>query len=490
MNQARRGRGPIGVAAQLDDDLDVSQTILVTLNERGRVSHISRAGCEVLGRTRVDVLGADGCVFVPDRARRRVRAHFRRVMTGGGREGRFRIPVISRARGERLIAWQDAPIRLPDGRVAGVILSGLDITDRERERSVRERLLKELGDLKFALDQAAIVATTDVTGAITAVNDKFCEISKYSRRELLGQDHRIINSGYHGREFFRELWTTIAGGKIWRGEIRNRAKDGTLYWVDTTIVPFLDARGRPYQYMAIRHEVTERREAEARLRQQEALARLGEMAAVFAHEVKNPLAGISGALQVVHSRLPAKSRDRAVLGDIQDRIVSLNRMLQELLFFTRPAAPTPAPAALRAVVDEAAAVLRCDPAMADLAIAIAGDDPIVRLDREQMHRVFLNLLLNAAEAMAGSGVIDVEITVAGRLCEVTVADRGPGMAREVCRKVFQPFFTTKSRGAGLGLPTACRIVEGHGGSLAARPRTGGGLVVVVTLPLPDPVAGA
>ncbi len=478
------------VAAELGDDFDVSQTILVTLNEWGRVTHISRAGCKVLGRTRGDVLGADGCVFVPDRARHRVRAHFRRMLTSGGHEGHFRSPVLSRSCGERLIVWQDAPIRLADGRVAGVILSGLDVTDRERERSGRRRLLEELGDLKFALDQAAIVATTDVTGAITAVNDKFCEISKYSRQELLGQDHRIINSGYHDRAFFRKLWTTIAGGRIWRGEIRNRAKDGTLYWVDTTIVPFLDARGKPYQYMAIRHEVTERREAEARLRQQEALARLGEMAAVFAHEVKNPLAGISGALQVVRSRLPQRSGDERVLGDIQDRIASLNRMLQELLCFTRPGTPAPAPAALRAVVDEAAAVLRCDPALADVAIVVTGDEPIVRVDREQMHRAFLNLLLNAAEAMGGSGVIEVEIAAAHGVCRITVADRGPGIDRAVGRKVFQPFFTTKNRGAGLGLPTACRIVEGHGGSLEARPRTGGGLIVVMTLPLPGAAASA
>jgi PAS domain S-box-containing protein len=341
--------------------------------------------------------------------------------------------------------------------------------------------LRSLDELRYALDQAAIVAATDHRGIITYVNDKFCEISQYSRGELLGQDHRIVNSGHHPKEFMRDLWRTIARGQIWRGEIRNCAKDGSFYWVDTTIVPFLNGDGKPRQYLAIRYDITSRKTAEAQLREQAALAQLGQLAAVVAHEVRNPLAGLRASLQVIDRRV-SESRDRAVIAAMIQRIDGLNDKVDDLLLYARPKPPRMQTVDAKALIRDVTASAAASTGRTGAPITISGEELKVRGDPDMLRAALLNLLLNACQA-AGKADVDVQLSVDGKVGRISVRDRGPGVPSEIRDRVFEPFFTTRTNGTGLGLAIVKRLLELQDGTIALLDRPDGGTIAEVRMPL-------
>jgi PAS domain S-box-containing protein len=342
--------------------------------------------------------------------------------------------------------------------------------------------LRHLDEMRHALDQAAIVAATDHRGIITYVNDRFCEISQYSREELLGQDHRIVNSGYHSKDFMADLWRTIARGQVWRGEIRNRAKDGSYYWVETTIVPFLDARDKPRQYLSIRYDITARKIAEARLREQASLAQLGALAAVVAHEVRNPLAGLRASLQVIDGRCEA--RDRSAIAAMIQRIDSLNDKVSDLLLYARPKPPRRQMIDLMPLLSDVAVSAQASTGRSGAPISVCGDRARVTVDPEMLRAAMLNLTLNACQA-AGNREIEIVVTDGPHECSIAVCDRGPGIAPEIRDRIFEPFFTTRVSGTGLGLAIVKRLMELHDGTVTLTDRLGGGTIAQVTLPRPS-----
>jgi two-component system CheB/CheR fusion protein len=351
----------------------------------------------------------------------------------------------------------------------------------DADRAALEASVVQLEELRQALDQSAIVAATDQRGVIIYVNDMFCRISKYSREELLGQDHRIINSGYHPKEFMRDLWRTIAQGRIWRGEIRNRAKDGSIYWVDTTIVPFLDARGKPRQYLAIRSDITQRKAAEAQLANQAALTQLGQLAAVVAHEVRNPLAGLRGSLEILRPRVGATAKEREIIQTMIERIDTLNAKVNDLLRFARPRTPVLQPIEVAPLIRDAVTSARAAVGAECPSIDFTPVPLVVRADSEMLRAALLNLLLNACQA--GGGSIEVETSGDADVCRIAVLDRGSGITDDVIEHVFEAFYTTKKAGTGLGLPIVKRLMELQDGTVSLQPRPGGGTVAAVTVPL-------
>ena len=372
------------------------------------------------------------------------------------------------------------------------------------ERRAEEAALAELKEFKHALDAHAIVAVTDLQGRITYANDMFCAISGYSREELLGRDHRIINSGHHPRAFFAELWQHILGGAIWKGEIQNRAKDGTCYWVDTTIVPLLDDQGRPRQFVAIRADITQRKLAEEALRHSQRLESLGVLAGGVAHDFNNLLTSILGNCNLAALGLPEASPVHPYLEQIEKASVRAADLTRQMLAYAGKARVA------IARVDLNWLLLGMRPLMeasalegAELRFELAPQVPEILGDPSQLQQIIMNLVANAWEAMGedGRGTLTVrtrELTLdkavvntaapaipisAGRHVVLEVADTGCGMAPDILNRIFDPFFSTKFMGRGLGLSALMGILRGHGGSIQVQSEPGQGSCFRLFLPV-------
>ncbi|MBI3541881.1 MAG: PAS domain S-box protein [Deltaproteobacteria bacterium] len=363
------------------------------------------------------------------------------------------------------------------------------MSDRLTVEEQLERTEKEVDDLRRALDQSSIVALTDSAGKITYVNDKFCEISKYSREELIGQNHRIINSGHHSKAFFVDLWETIASGKIWKGEVKNKAKDGTYYWVFTTIVPFLTSKGRPFKYVAIRTDITDQKTSQEQIEAQRAalihsekMASVGELAAGIAHELGNPLATVRGRMEFLKMQVRAGNappetvlQTADTVEQLCDRMASIIRGMKAL---SRDGGNDPfQKTQLGDLLNDVLGFTTESFQKHGIKVHLGAIDGrlAVWCQETQISQVFVNLINNAKDAIKPLDERWIRIDVAdrGTDVEITITDSGKGIPKELREKIMQPFFTTKpmGKGSGLGLSVSTAIVENHGGELTIDERS-------------------
>jgi PAS domain S-box-containing protein len=385
------------------------------------------------------------------------------------------------------VVWMGEVNRL----ITVLAIWGISILLLKYDRT-RRALIRSRQDARRYLEVAEILLLAlDREGRIRMLNRKGGELLGCDPQEVIGRSWFETFLPQDDRE---AVWTAFQ--RLLRGEtglveynenrvVTLRGTERLLAWHNAAL---RDDQGEIVGTVSSGEDVTERRSAEEVERRREALARIGEMAAMVAHEVKNPIAGISGALQILEKRLDLDDASREVFAGIVERLEVLNRMSGDLLQFSRSRLPRPEPIPVRSLVQEAGKLVRSDPRNVGIQVAVEGQDPVLRLDRELMGVVLLNLFLNAAHAMGGAGTIRVSLESRDGFCEIRVLDEGHGIPPEKRDRIFEPFFTTKAQGTGLGLSVARQMIEAHGGSLQAEGAEGG-RGACFAIRLPGPVLG-
>lgn len=488
----------IETEARLDRFFSLSPDLFCVAGMDGYFKQLNPAFSRTLGYTSEELLARPFLDFTHPDDRAATRAEAEKLGRGAPTiqfRNRFRCHDGS----SRWLSWNAQPVIEESLMYA----TARDITGLKHNEDRMAAVVDELSAFKAALDEHAIVAITDRRGKITYVNDKFCTISKFAREELLGQDHRIVNSGHHSKPFIRELWETIKGGRVWSGEIKNRAKDGTFYWVATTIVPFLDEHGQPSQYIAIRADITERKRAEERVVQLNAELQAGSAQLVEAngelesfsysvsHDLRAPLRHVQGYVELLDrasaGQLSAKAQRYVEI--IKAASVDMGQLIDDLLEFSRMgrAEMRESRVELAALVHETIRKLEMATAGRNIVWQVAPL-PVVLGDPAMLQQVMANLVGNAVKYSARRDPARIEIACAGDedgRAVLFVRDNGAGFDMQYVDKLFGVFQrlhrADEFEGTGIGLATVRRIVARHGGRAWAEGAPDQGATFYVTL---------
>lgn len=487
--------------------LDTALDAVITADGEGRITGWNKQAETIFGWEEHEVLGRDLLkTILPPKANHDAEAYKSVCLSSTQGETSAREWLGMRRDGNHFpMEISMTQIRLGGKPLCSAFIR--DVTERKRAEIRQLESLKEVNDLKTALDEHAIVAITDPRGRITYVNDKFCEISKYSREELLGQDHRLINSGHHPQSFIKDLWNTIARGQVWKGEIRNRAKDGQHYWVDTTIVPFLGTEGKPAQYVAIRADITERKRADDEIhrlnseleqRVKERTAQLEsanqEMEAFsysVSHDLRAPLRHIAGFVQLLQEEMESRltPTSRHYLSIVTEASEQMGELIDNLLGFARVSRKElrRTCTCCRSIVEEVIAEFHAETTERGIQWTVESL-PEVTADRALLKQVWRNLLSNAVKYTRDSAPPRIRVgsqTLESEL-EFWVEDNGAGFDMSYVEKLFGVFqrlhLSDEFEGTGIGLANVRRIINRHGGRTWAEGKVGKGAKFCFSLP--------
>ena len=400
--------------------------------------------------------------------------------------------------GSRLPAMMSVTaLRDAQDAIIGYLLIGTDNTARKQA----EEAVRENADLLRTIHLHSIVSVADRAGRIIDVNDTFCAISGYSREELLGKTHRVINSGVHSRAFWTEMWQSIASGKSWRGETCNRNKEGSLYWVDSIIVPFMDENGHPIKYLSIRNDITAAKLQEQQLREETEKAKVANSAksdflANMSHEIRTPMNAIIGMTRLALRKNPDAAQ-LSYLKKIDNAAQSLLSIINDILDYSKIEAGKMEMEQIEFSLDEVLNnlddIVRQKAEQKGIEIAFSMADEIPRSlqgDPLRLGQILINLVNNAIK-FTKKGRVIVEVKAeegAGdiRKLRFLVSDTGIGMSSEQVSNLFKSFnqadtsITRKYGGTGLGLAITKQLCELMQGTLEVESRPGEGSTFVFT----------
>jgi len=462
--------------------VESSDDAIIAKDLHGTVLAWNRGAERMYGYTATEIIGKPISVLIPPDQPNELIDIMARLARGERVEHYETVRVTKDGR-HLDVSLSISPVKDAAGRVVGASTIARDITATKQDiRRLRESEARLRSIVEAAVDGIIVI---DAHGTVEAFNRGAERLFGYEASEILGRSVKVLMPSPYREEHDGYIDRYVSTGEariigIGR-EVSGRRKDGSTFPVHLSVGE-MSLRGER-KFTGILHDLSSRVQMEVQLREQAALARLGEMAAVIAHEVKNPLAAVRGAIQVIGSRLPPASREAEVMADIIARIDTLNSLVKDLLLFARPPKPHLMPIDVTVVLGTTAALLSQDAAYAGVQTAISGHASPVMADAELLKIAFINLLVNSAQAMKGHGTIAVSVAEADGGCTVVVSDTGPGIPPEVRDRLFTPFVTTKARGTGLGLSTVKRIVEAHHGQIQVESPADGGTRIMVRLPL-------